>query len=76
MTYLTSTYNFMDLLKDNGVVPAAPQQTSALWARVTALFSQVETPEFDLDYDFMDLMHSKGFVPAHCNDNDLWADAA
>jgi hypothetical protein len=80
MTNYVSQYNFMDLLKDNGVVPhIGPQlkeDTISLVALFTGLVEQF-TSKIELTHeahDFMDLMFDKGLIPA--NDNFLIADAA
>lgn len=80
MTNYVSQYNFMDLLKDSGVVPNFGPQLKEQATPIADIFmglieqftSQIELTHES--YGFMDLMSDKGLVPA--NDNFLIADAA
>ncbi len=71
MTNFVTTYNFMDLLKDNGVVPQTDVNSYNMKAifngLVGRLSSKIERPV--RHYDFMDLLRDKGAMPVPSNDN-------
>jgi len=76
VTNYVSTYDFMDLLNDKGVVPQTEVKTNRYVSLFKGLVSKLSsTVELPLEHhDFMDLMHDKGFVPVPCNDNDMGLD--
>ncbi len=61
MTNITSTYSYMDLLKDNGYVPQVHIDESSLLDSVKGFYSRVS--ETTSEYSFMDLMKDHGQVP-------------
>lgn len=82
MTNYASHYNFMDLLRDNGVSPLAGEKSFSLLAFAADMVEQA-TAQFPGEsilseeaHDFMDLLHDKGVVPTPSNDNVLTLAAA
>ncbi|WP_138379396.1 hypothetical protein [Luteithermobacter gelatinilyticus] len=81
MTKYTTTYNFMDLLKDKGFVPGTDHVEENLsdenlveWIAgfMAMLSGKINRTVAEYDYDFMDLLHDKGHVPAMVTANDNW----
>jgi len=74
MTTLTTTYSFMDLLKDKGHVPSLEETSIMLEIEngfnTIAQFMEDNT----VDYDFLDLLRDKAYnlstVPVAVNDNE------
>ena len=72
MTTFTTTYSFMDLLKDNNYVPETDTNEKTFLEdiedSILALGSYIKISAED--YSYMDLLADHGQVPA--NDNVLW----
>ncbi|MCF6197509.1 MAG: hypothetical protein L3J50_12505 [Emcibacter sp.] len=75
-------YDFMDLMRDNGQVPAPlmedAQKSQGLLVQLNEWLGKLERHiEMPVEHhDFMDLLHDKGFVPEPSNDNGLKIRAA
>jgi len=70
----TFGYDFMDLLKDNNLVPATDFTVGFFDNAVANIKSLIAgAAAFQVaEYDFMDLVHDKGLVPnGPANDNDF-----
>jgi len=69
MTTLTTTYSFMDLLKDYNYVPETDHSENFFLLTIKSAYNRLADLVRTNDYNFMDLLKDNDYVPEIAEDN-------